>query len=68
MAGGGIQGGAIYGASDGHAAYPKRDAVTPEDIAATIYHALGLDPEMRISNQLGFPQPLALGSPIAGLF
>lgn len=68
LAGGGIRGGAVHGASDAQAAYPKRDPATPEDIAATIYHALGLDPETRITNPLGIPQPLALGSPILPLF
>lgn len=68
LAGGGIQGGAVHGSSDRHAAYPKSDAVTPEDIAATIYHALGLDPHERIVDALGRPQHLALGEPIDALF
>lgn len=68
LAGGGIQGGAVHGASDRHAAYPARGAVTPEDIAATIYRALGIDPKERITDALGRPQHLALGEPIAALF
>src|SRR5215472_3297657 len=44
FAGGGMPGGAIYGASDKDAAYPVRDPVTPQDIAATIYQALGIAP------------------------
>ncbi len=39
FAGAGIQGGNIYGASDGRGAYPSRDPVTPEDLTATIYEA-----------------------------
>ena len=68
MAGGGIRGGAIYGASDRFAGYPERDPVTPEDVAATIYHALGIDPEMRIYDALNRPHSVALGDPIESLF
>lgn len=68
LAGGGIRGGVVHGASDGHAAYPARDAVTPEDIAATIYRALGVDHQERIVDAVGRPQHLALGEPIAVLF
>jgi len=68
FAGGGITGGAIHGASDSHAAYPAADPITPEDIAATIYHALGLDPATELIDPLNRPMPLALGKPITRLF
>lgn len=68
MAGGGIRPGTLYGESDRYAAYPKSDPVTPEDIAATIYTALGIDPESRISDSLDRPHHLALGEPIVELF
>jgi hypothetical protein len=68
MAGGGIRGGAVVGASDAFAAYPARDPVTPEDIAATIYHALGIEPETPIHDQLNRPHTLALGKPIQAIF
>ena len=68
LAGGGVRGGAIYGASDQHAAYPKSDAVTPEDIAATIYHALGIPPETQLIDPLDRPHAVALGKPIHALF
>ena len=67
MAGGGIPGGAIYGASDKFAAYPHRDPVTPQDIAATIYKAMGLDPETMIRDALGQPHALSAGTPIGAL-
>lgn len=67
FAGAGIRTGTIYGESDEYAAYPKTSPVTPEDIAATIYAALGLDPEQRIYDPLNRPSPLALGEPIADL-
>ena len=68
LAGGGIRGGAVYGASDQHAAYPKSDPVTPEDIAATIYHALGIPPETQVVDSLGRPYSVALGKPIHAIF
>src|SRR5262245_8997600 len=45
LAGGGIRGGQVYGSSDEHAAYPKTNAVSPEDTIATVYQALGIDAE-----------------------
>ena len=51
LAGGGIRGGQVYGASDAHAAYVKDNPVSPEDLLATIYHALGL------SRRRGDPRP-----------
>jgi hypothetical protein len=67
FAGAGIQAGMVYGESDQFAAYPKTNPVTPEDIAATIYTALGLDPHERILDTLGRPHELATGTPIAEL-
>jgi hypothetical protein len=67
LAGGGMPAGAIFGASDPHAAYPARDPVTPPDIASTIYRAMGLDPETSIEDHLGRPFPLSTGTPIRGL-
>ena len=68
MAGGGIRGGALYGESDKHGKYPKTDPVTPQDIHATILHALGVplhDPTMNT----GMAQPaFSTGKPILGLF
>jgi hypothetical protein len=68
LAGGGICPGAVYGASDKHAAYPDRDPVTPEDLAATIYAALGIDAGERIYDPFHRPHHVAVGTPIAALF
>lgn len=68
LAGGGIRGGIVFGASDRFAAYPARNPVTPEDIAATIYQALGIPPESRILDSLNRPHTVALGNPIFDLF
>ena len=46
LAGGGIQGGRVVGASDKHGAYPGDRPIAPEDIVKTIYHAAGIqDPQ-----------------------
>lgn len=42
MAGGGTKGGLVYGASDATATEPEFDPVTPEDLATTMYHMLGI--------------------------
>jgi Protein of unknown function (DUF1501) len=48
LAGGGIQGGQVYGASDKHAANVKESPVTPDDLTATLYYAFGFPPETPI--------------------
>lgn len=68
LAGAGIQGGLVYGASDSMAAYPARDAVSPEDVAATIYHALGVPGDTELIDHSGRPFPLATGKPLLQLF
>lgn len=67
FAGGGMPAGASYGASDAHAAYPARDPVTPQDVAATIYKAMGLDPDAPIRDPLDRPHAISLGTPIEAL-
>jgi hypothetical protein len=67
MAGGGVPGGQVFGATDDKAAYPTADKVTQDDIAATMYHLLGLDPETMIHDKTERPFPLALGQPIVKL-
>jgi hypothetical protein len=64
FAGAGIRGGTIHGASDRWAAYPARDPVTPADIAATVYHLLGVDPALELIDSLGRPLTLCLGRPV----
>lgn len=65
LAGAGIRGGTVLGASDRWAAYPARDPVTPADIAATVYHLLGIDPALELNDPLGRPLRLCLGTPLA---
>jgi uncharacterized protein (DUF1501 family) len=61
LAGGGIQGGAVYGASDRYAAEPADSPVSPADLVATIYHQLGIDPHSLIHDRLGRPVTLCEG-------
>jgi hypothetical protein len=68
MAGGGIRGGRTFGASDPTGAFPKDDPVRPDDITATVFHALGFDPRTEIRDQLGRPMPISAGEPITPLF
>lgn len=67
MAGGGVRGGQVYGASDKNAAYPKDGRVAPEDLHATIFHLLGIDPQREIVDQLGRPHPAARGEVLRGV-
>lgn len=67
LAGAGIRGGTVHGASDRWAAHPARDAITPADVAATIYSLLGVDPALELRDPLGRPMQLCLGEPIRGI-
>ncbi|HAD60110.1 MAG TPA: DUF1501 domain-containing protein [Planctomycetaceae bacterium] len=58
LAGAGVHRGGVIGETDGDAAYAVTPPVTPEDLAATIYSALGIDPEFRIRDAQGRPVPL----------
>jgi hypothetical protein len=61
LAGAGIRGGTVCGASDAHAAYIKDRPVRIRDICATIYHCLGIDPEMHVHDHGNRPIPIAHG-------
>jgi len=58
FAGGGIQGGRVVGASDEIGGYPADRPVTPAEIAATMYHALGIDLEHLLPGPQGRPLPV----------
>lgn len=68
LAGGGVRGGSVYGASDHIGAYPVLDPVTPADLAATIFWRFGLDPATEIHDQTGRPHRIANGRPMESLF
>ncbi|MSR43623.1 MAG: DUF1501 domain-containing protein, partial [Pedosphaera sp.] len=66
-AGGGVRGGAVIGSSDKIGGYPASDPQKPENLAATIYHALGLPSTLSWNDTTGRPHSLYHGAPIAGL-
>ena len=67
MAGGGVRGGQVYGSSDRAAAYPSTNPVSPADVAATIYHCLGIDHRGQVTDQQGRPLVIRAGKPIQAL-
>jgi hypothetical protein len=68
LAGGGIHGGMVYGASDKLGAYPNADPVTPGDLAATLFWRFGLDSASELRDLIGRPYRLADGEPLRKLF
>jgi hypothetical protein len=68
LAGGGVRGGTVHGASDRRGAYPASDPVTPADLAATIFWRFGIDPASEVCDELGRPFKISEGKPITGVF
>jgi hypothetical protein len=68
MAGAGVRGGCVYGASDRWAAYPASDPVSPDDLGATVLHALGVRPDTFIRDALDRPLRINDGAPLIPLF
>jgi uncharacterized protein (DUF1501 family) len=67
LAGGPIRGGVVHGSSDRYAAYPASNPTSPADLAATVYHCLGIDTKTQINDKLGRPLTLCEGTPIHSL-
>jgi hypothetical protein len=61
LAGAGIRGGTVFGASDSQAAFVKDHPVRPADLCATIYRCLGIDPEMTVMDKTDRPVAIAQG-------
>ncbi|MEO6809597.1 MAG: hypothetical protein ABI353_10850, partial [Isosphaeraceae bacterium] len=59
--------GHIHGASDSSGAFPKDLPCTPDDISATMFHCLGIDPGTELRDSLNRPIPVSYGSPILPL-
>ena len=64
MAGGGTRPGTVYGASDGIAAYPTERPHDPRDLAATVYHLLGVPADTIVHDQTNRPHALVIGQKI----
>ncbi|MCY3759334.1 MAG: DUF1501 domain-containing protein, partial [Acidobacteria bacterium] len=68
IAGAGIPGGQLYGASDETGSAPKDKPVHPNDLLATVYFTLGINPEMEVLNHLEQPRELVKGQPVLDLW
>ena len=68
LSGGGIRTGQVIGATDHQAARPSESPFDPQDVLATIYRHLGIDPRMQISDASGRPMALTNGTPIKALY
>lgn len=69
FAGAGVAAGAVHGSSDARGAYPRDGAIIPEDLHATIFHLLGIDPQAEVIDPQGRPQAIYRGrvvSPLVG--
>ncbi len=64
LAGGGVRRGHVHGASDKDAAFPAKDPVRPDDLAATMFHQLGIDPQTEVRDATNRPLPIAAGDVI----
>jgi hypothetical protein len=67
LAGGGVKRGHVHGSSDKIGAYPASDPVRPEDLSATMFHLLGIDPKSEVRDALNRPLPISTGEVISGV-
>lgn len=68
LAGAGVRGGYVHGASDAEASYPAEDPVTPEDLLATIYDRMGIPPATEMVAPDGRPFPVSTGTPVRAVY
>ena len=68
LAGGGVKKGFVYGASDKTCSYPAENPVRPDDVAATIFAALGIDPHSEMRTAADRPVAAAEGRVISEVF
>jgi hypothetical protein len=68
LAGGGVKRGYIYGASDKTGAFPAENPVRPDDLAATLYYMLGIDPQTEVYALGNRPLVIADGKPVHDIF
>jgi uncharacterized protein (DUF1501 family) len=67
FAGGGVRAGQIIGQTDRHGGVPVSEAYTPADLAATIFHLLGIGPDAEFHDPEGRPYRMTQGTAIKGL-
>ncbi len=64
LAGAGIAGGQVLGASDKTGAFPTQDPIRPHDLTATIFHLLGVDPHGMFPDKTNRPHAITKGEPL----
>jgi Protein of unknown function (DUF1501) len=64
LAGGGVRGGQVYGASDRIGGHPKEGRVQPQDLSATLFHCLGFHADTEVHDSLGRPLVISRGEVI----
>jgi hypothetical protein len=67
LAGGGVRGGVVYGATDNRGAYVSRDPVSPADLLATIWQQLDIDPLTEYHDRTGRAHRLSTGRVLESL-
>lgn len=67
LAGGGVKRGHVFGSSDKNGGFPATDAVRPEDLAATMFHLLGINPHTEVMDALNRPLPISKGKVMEGV-
>jgi hypothetical protein len=67
LAGGGVKRGYVHGRSDRQGAFPDRDGVPIEDLSATMFALLGIDPATELLDRLNRPLPISSGRAVTGV-
>jgi uncharacterized protein (DUF1501 family) len=67
LAGGGVKRGFVHGASDRNGEHPAEAPVRPDDLAATMYHLLGLDPHTEVHDGADRPVPVSYGNVVENI-
>ena len=67
LAGGGVKRGYVHGSSDKIGAFPATDPVRLDDLAATMFYLLGIDPHTEVHDALRRPLQISSGNPVTGV-
>jgi len=67
LAGGGVKRGYVHGTSDKQGAYPDKDPVQLDDLTATIYELMGINPQSEFHDKLNRPLPISGGQVVTGV-
>lgn len=67
LAGGGIRSGVVYGSSTNDGGYAESNPVSPDDLAATAFHCLGIDHQSHMHDRQQRPIPFSYGKPVLDL-